>query len=75
MQPHPFGLSGVSGSSGSVPPPPPPPRQPRHQRDEITSVETLRAILERGSIASQSQDDASLKHQTSHMSEESEDNV
>ena len=75
MQPRPSGHSGVSGSSGSVPPPPPPPQQPRHQRDEITSVETFRAILERGSIASQFQDDASLKHQTSHMSEESEDNV
>ena len=69
MQPHP------SGHSGSSAPPPPPAWQPRHQRDEITSVETFRAILERGSMASQSQHDASLKHQTSHMSEESEDNV
>ena len=47
--------------------------QPRHQCDSITRLETFRAILEHG--ASQSQDDASLKHQTSsHMfQEESEE--
>ena len=72
LQPRPSSHSGVSGSSGSAPPPPPP-QQPRRQHDEITSLDTLRAILEHGSR--QSQDDASLKHQTSHMSEESEDNV
>ena len=45
--------------------------QTRRQHGEITSLDTFRAILERGS--SQAQDDASLKHQTSHMSEESEE--
>ena len=70
LQPHHSSLSGVSGSSSVLPSPPRQPR-PQHRRDEITSLETFRAILERGS--SQSQDDASLKHQTSHMSEESEE--
>jgi hypothetical protein len=59
----------MSGSSASAPSPAP--QQPRHQRDEITSVKYFRAILEHGSR--QSQDDASLKHQTSHMSGESEE--
>jgi hypothetical protein len=62
LQPHHSGHFGVSGSSTSTP------SQPRRQRDEITSLETFRAILE-----SQPQDDASLKHQTSQMSEESEE--
>ena len=61
MQPH---CSGASSSRSAS-------QQLRRQRDEITSLETFRAILEHGS--SQSQDDASLKHQTSHMSEESEE--
>ena len=72
LQPRPSSHSGVSGSSGSAPPPPPP-QQLRRQRDEITSLDTFRAILEHESR--QSQDDPSLKHQTSHASEESEDNV
>jgi hypothetical protein len=67
LQPHHSGHFSVSGSSASAPSPLP--QQPRRQRsDEITSVETFRAILE-----NQPQDDASLKHQTSHMSEESEE--
>ena len=65
MQPHHSHPSGASSSTSAS-------QQPRHQRDEITSLETFRAILERGS--SQSQDDASLKYQTSHISEESEEN-
>ena len=68
LQPHQSSLSGTSGSSSVLPSPPQQPR-PQH-RDEITSLETFRAILERGS-----QDDASLKHQTSHMSEESEEEI
>ena len=69
LQPHHSSLSSASGSSSILPSPP---QQPRPQRrDEITSLETFRAILEHGS--SQSQDDASLKHQTSQMSEESEE--
>ena len=56
--------------SSSVPPSPP--RQLRPQRrGEITSLKTVRAIL--GRWSNQSQDDASLKHQTGHMSEESEE--
>jgi hypothetical protein len=65
LQPHDSGHFGESGSSASAPAPP---QQQRCQRDEITSIETFRAILE-----SQSQDDASLKHQTSHVSGESEE--
>ena len=66
LQPHHSSLSDVSGSVL-----PSPPQQLRHQyRDEITSLETFRAILEHGS-----QDDASLKHQTSQISEESEENL
>ena len=61
LQPH---HSSVSSSSRSSPPP----QQPRRCQDEITSLETVRAILEHGS--SQSQDDASLKHQTGHKPEE-----
>ena len=38
--------------------------------DEITSVQTFRALL-----SSQSLDDASLKHQTSQMFEESEETL
>ena len=73
LQPHHSSLSGASGSS-SVTVLPSPPQQPRPQRrDEITSLETFRAILERGS--SQSQDDASLKHQTSQTYEKSEENL
>ena len=67
MQPHHSHHSGASSSISAS-------QQPRRQhRDEITSLETFRAILERGSRSSQSQDDTSLKHQTSHMSEESEE--
>ena len=66
LQPHHSHDSGVSSSSSA------PRQQPRHQHEEITSLDTVRAILEHGSV--QSQDDASLKHQTaSHMSEESEE--
>ena len=66
MQPHHSHRSGASSSRSAS-------QQPRRQRrDEITSLETFRAILEHGS--SQSQDDASLKHQTSQMPEESEEN-
>jgi hypothetical protein len=66
MQRHHSHRPGASSSRST-------PQQPiaRHPRDEITSVETFRAILEHGSR--QPQDDASLKHQTSHMSEESEE--
>ena len=72
LQPHHSSLSGASGSgSGSVLPSPPQHPRPQH-RDEITSLKTVRDILRRGS--SQSQDDASLKHQTSQMPEESEEN-
>ena len=39
-----------------------------HQHDEITSLDTVRAILAHRS--SHSRDNASRKHQTSHMSQE-----
>ena len=68
LQPH---HSSLSGASGSVLPSPPQQPRPQRHHDEITRLETFRAILEHGS--SQSQDDASLKHQTSHISEESEE--
>ena len=68
LQPHQSHDSGVSSSSSA-----PTPQQPRHQHDDITSLHTFRAILEHG--ASHSQDDASLKHQTSSQisQEESEE--
>ena len=69
LQPHHSSLFGASGSGSVLPSP----QQPRPRHDEITSLETFRAILERGS--SQSQDDAPLKHQTTQMSEESEENL
>ena len=62
LQPHQSHDSGLSSSSSAL-------RQQRHQHDEITSLDTVRAILEHG--ASRSEDDASLKHQTSsQMSQE-----
>lgn len=69
MQHHPdSGHSTVSNSSSA---PPPPPQQPlKRQHDEITNLETFRAILEH-----EFQDDSSLKHQApSHkvMSEDGE---
>ena len=67
LQPHHSSLFGASGSGSVLPSP----QQPRPRRDEITSLETFRAILECGS--SQSQDNASLKHQTTQISEESEE--
>ena len=67
LQPHHSDHSGVS-SSRSTPPPP----QPRHcQRDEVTSLETFRAVLERGSRPAQDLP----KHQTSYIPEESEENL
>ena len=60
----------MSGSGSVLPSPP---QQPRPQRrGEITSLKTVRAAI-LGRWSSQSQDDASLKHQTGHMSEESEE--
>ena len=53
--------SHVSSSSGT------PPQQPRHQRDEITSLETVRSVLEHR--ASQPQD-AVPKDQTKHQQDE-----
>ena len=47
--------------------------QTRRRRDEITSLETVRTILEHGSR--QSEDNASLKHQRSHMSEERDEKL
>ena len=44
--------------------------QTRHRRVEITSVQTFRALL-----SSQPLDDASLKHQTDQMYEESEEKL
>ena len=73
LQPHHSSLSGASSSGSVLPSPPQQPRPQRHGEITRLSLETFRAILEHGS--SQSQDDASLKHQTSHMSEESEENL
>ena len=49
-------------------------QQTRHQRDEVASLQDVRDILQCGSSQTEAQS-APLKHQTSHMSEEIEDNL